>query len=729
MSIRDYDVIWKEQGGGSADSMPVGGHSVGCNVWVQDNQLCLFLGQSGAFDENGTLLKLGRVRIYTENKGRMQDGFCQTLELEKGQILVEAGTEGEKLTFLVWVDVTNGTVHIDMDSEQEEKFHVIYDCWRYRERDVVPEERHQCRNFDAVLEEPLKERVFTRADTVELEDQGLWFYHRNSSQDQLYDRAIWQQGLESAREAFLNKLENRTMGGYIRCSDFISSSEAMGELEGVDQKEYCFTTRAVKRTEVTIVIEVGQYGELPDWKEAVQKKKEETGSLERNQKWWKEYFQRSFIYIDEKNPGSKEWEIGRNFQLFRYMQGCNFYGEYPTKFNGGMFTFMEKFTPDFRMWSGCDFTAQNQRLVYWPMLKNGDFEGMKPQLHFYKDLLEAGKARAKVYWNHEGAYFPEHVSVFGTPPCAEYKWTRREGIPAGEMDAPWVRLLYSAALEFGLMMLEYGDYSGEDITEYLDYIDNVIRFYFAHYEKDENGKLYIFPSTALETYKGDPFAVDREEYGAANPMDAICGLRNLLETLIAYLEKNGKDAGEYKEWLSSCPEMPMGEEGGKKVFLPAEKYNPAPFNCELPQLYHIFPYSYGGLSEEMIEIGRNTYNSPNLNEDQHWLVSWHQDGIFAARMKMTEEAMRVLHFKFQNSEKKFPAFWGPGHDWTPDHNWGGSAMIGLQEMLLQEKGDCYEVLPAWDKAIDVHFRLFLPNRKIVECQLANGEVSIKEERW
>ncbi len=38
-------------------------------------------------------------------------------------------------------------------------------------------------------------------------------------------------------------------------------------------------------------------------------------------------------------------------------------------------------------------------------------------------------------------------------------------------------------------------------------------------------------------------------------------------------------------------------------------------------------------------------------------------------------------------------FWGPGYDWTPDHNWGGSGMIGLQEMLLQTNGNLILLFP------------------------------------
>lgn len=47
----------------------------------------------------------------------------------------------------------------------------------------------------------------------------------------------------------------------------------------------------------------------------------------------------------------------RNYTLFRYMLGCNAYSKWPTKFNGGLFTFDPvwvnpdmAFTPDFRRW-------------------------------------------------------------------------------------------------------------------------------------------------------------------------------------------------------------------------------------------------------------------------------------------------------------------------------------------------------------------------------------------
>ncbi len=91
-------------------------------------------------------------------------------------------------------------------------------------------------------------------------------------------------------------------------------------------------------------------------------------------------------------------------------------------------------------------------------------------------------------------------------------------------------------------------------------------------------------------------------------------------------------------------------------------------------------------------------------------------------MGMTEEAAAYNTKKLQDSQRRFPTFWGPGHDWVPDHNWGGSGMIGLQEMLMQTIGDKIVLFPAWPKDWDVDFKLHAPKNTIIEGQLKNGKV-------
>lgn len=715
-----YDIVWESQSRNSQDSMPLGGYDVGCNVWVEDDQLCLYVSQTGAFDENGTMLKAGRFRMVLDQPELFRQNFRQQFHLYDGYISVQAGSEKDSVRFLLWADTKTSLVNIQYTSDKAHALKVFYDTWRYKPRDVPNSyERHQCRDYDY----DYPGTVTTYPDVVEPAEHSVLFYHANREDALVTQKALAQQGLESIKEVIPDEQRGLVMGGILASDALAYVGCRPGSWCGIDQMEYEMRSDAVTALTLSITLHTGQYGRISCWKEDLVKKQKTQSSHDAVKKWWHDYFDRSYIVPDPKHTRDNFFEIGRNYQLFRYMLGCNYAGKFPTKFNGGLFTADNNFgyTADFRAWSGTIFTSQNQRLVYWPMLKTGDFQAMRPQFEFFRRITEVGKARVQHYWHHPGACFYEQGSITGLCSCSEYSWHRREGIDPGLEDNAYVKLHFSSALEFACMMLEYARYTGESIDEYLDFILSVVRFYFAHYPMDENGKLYIFPSTALESFKGkDPQSVDEEEYGCVNPMDVVAGLRCVLEQLISYLP-DGAALEQCKNWLSVCPELPVAQYQGKTVFAPAESYE-ALQNCELPQLYRVYPYSPNGLSEDEKEIGRNTYHQKRAHPDQDLGYSWHQNGIFAARLSLTEEAIRYLHEKFDDAPRRFPAFWGPGHDYTPDHNHGGSGMIGLQEMLLQCEGDKLHLFPAWDCGIDVHFKLFAPEQTVVECTLEAGKV-------
>jgi hypothetical protein len=90
---------------------------------------------------------------------------------------------------------------------------------------------------------------------------------------------------------------------------------------------------------------------------------------------------------------------------------------------------------------------------------------------------------------------------------------------------------------------------------------------------------------------------------------------------------------------------------------------------------------------------------------------------------MTDEAADLIKKKLKNADRRFPTWWGPGHDWVPDHNWGGSGMIGLQEMLMQTDGEKIYLLPACPKDWNVSFKLHAPYQTTVEAKVVNGEIT------
>jgi hypothetical protein len=488
-----------------------------------------------------------------------------------------------------------------------------------------------------------------------------------------------------------------------------------------------------KTHKVNFYLHTAQAKVVEEWQKGLQKtadeaRKSEKEDFAKTTRWWSEYWKRSFIAIGE-NSQSAGWEIGKNYQLFRYMLGCNAYANYPTKFNGGLFTvdpvFTDttlKFTPDHRNWGGGTMTAQNQRLVYFPMFKNGDFDMLKPQFDFYLQMLKNAELRSQVYWRHEGACFTEQIENFGLPNPAEYGWKRPDGYDKGVEYNAWLEYQWDTVLEFCLMMLDVEQYTGRSIAEYVPFIESCLTFFNEHYlylaklrgrkPLDGDGHLVLYPGSACETYKM-----------AYNSTSTIAALKTVLTRLLAlppqYLSDEKRKA--WSDVLKTIPPINYSEFSGHKTIAPAklwERIN----NSESPQLYPVYPWGIYGVGKPDLEIAVNTWKYDTNVGKFRSHVGWKQDNIFAARLGLTKEALELTTLKLKDSDRRFPAFWGPGFDWVPDHNWGGSGMIGLQEMLLQTDGKILYLFPAWPKEWDVRFKLHAPYNTVVEGELRSGKV-------
>ena len=572
----------------------------------------------------------------------------------------------------------------------------------------------------------------------------LLFYHRNPEQT-VFDIVVAQQGMENVKSQMMNPLKHLTFGGYLFGDNLEYTGTTDNIYAGTDYRAWNFRSSKVSRKEqFCIVLHTEQTATVEQWEQDLQinlqriapqgKISSKIVSQDKKQTrlWWNAFWQRSFIEpigdTENKNDSDIK-EITRNYTLFRYMLGCNAYGSVPTKFNGGLFTFdpchideKQAFTPDYRKWGGGTMTAQNQRLVYWPMLKSGDFDMMSSQFDFYNRMLKNAELRTQVYWQHNGACFCEQIENYGLPNPAEYGFKRPEWFDKGVEYNAWLEYEWDTILEFCQMILETKNYANADITPYLPLIESSLTFFDEHYRQlasrrgrkalDGNGQLVLFPGSACETYKM-----------TNNASSTIAALRTVLENY-----------GKKDEMLKTIPPIPLryieikdslnptASPELKQTISPAvswERIN----NVETPQLYPVFPWRIYGVGKENLELARNTYfyDPEAIKFRSH--VGWKQDNIWAACLGLTEEAKRLTLAKLSNGPHRFPAFWGPGYDWTPDHNWGGSGMIGLQEMLLQTNGEQILLFPAWSKEWDIDFKLHAPGETIVEATLKDGKVT------
>ncbi len=717
-------VIWTCQSKNSSESMPVGGGDIGVNVWVEDGQVYLYLSRSGTFDENNTLLKLGRVKLKLSPNPFEGKTFKQELILKDGYVQITGVNDKLNAQVNIWIDVFKPIVNLEVKANKNIVAEASYESWRFYDKLTKGRENQQ-NSYKWAPQGDVK----TLKDKITFKDNEVQFYHQNTNQT-VFDVTVKQQGLENFKSNMFNPLKGLLFGGSMSGTNMLTSGMYDGNYLGTPFQAWKLkSAKPAKSHLVSIALNVSKIS-LDEWSSTLSNLKyNSTATYLKAQQttkiWWNNYWNKSFIYINSSDSLANQ--VGKNYQLFRYMLGTNAKGTWPTKFNGGLYTFDPqltdtslKFTPDFRNWGGGTHTAQNQRLVYWPMLKSGDFEMMKPQFDFYLNILKNAELRTEAAWGHKGGSFTEQIENFGLPNPTEYGWKRPVDFNKGMEYNAWLEYEWDTVLEFCMMILETERYNGENIEKYMPLIESSLTFFREHYiylakergakALDANGHLVLYPGSAAETYKM-----------AYNATSTIAGLKTVLQRLIELKSASEEQKQNWKAMLNTIPPISFREFNSNPTIAPAklwERLN----NTESPQLYPVFPWGIYGVGKPGLDTAINTYQlDPDVLKFRSH-IGWKQDNIFAAKLGLTDEAARLTTLKLKDSGRRFPAFWGPGYDWTPDHNWGGAGMIGLQEMLMQCDGTKIMLFPAWPKTWDVHFKLYAPYQTTVEGILRNGKV-------
>ena len=348
------------------------------------------------------------------------------------------------------------------------------------------------------------------------------------------------------------------------------------------------------------------------------------------------------------------------------------------------------------------------------MLMSGDFEVMKPFFDLYMKVLPARKLATRNYYGHDGAFFPETMSIWGNyADQGDLGYgVNRAGKPDGLTDNTYVRRYWQGGLEIMVMMLDYYDLTQDaafrDQT-LLPFAREVITFFDQHWQRGADGKIRFDPAQSLETW-----------HTAKNPLPEIAGLRFVIPRLLA-LPAAGTDQAAWRKTLADLPPVPIRTENGKTRLMPAETFG-AKANVENPELYAVFPYRLYTLAagKDFLTIGKATY-AARLHRDN---FCWRQDPIQAALLGLGDEAARDVAARASAVEPgfRFPAMWAAGSDWMPDQDHVGVMMSALQRMLAQYEGDKIMLLPAWPKDWDVDFKLHAPKQTTVECELKGGKI-------
>jgi Domain of unknown function (DUF5703) len=710
-----YDVVWSSPGSGSKDSMPAGNGDLSLNVWAEGEtgSVCFYIGKTDSWDETGRLLKIGKVRIKIEPNpfaaGRV---FAQRLNLRDAAIEVTVGEGKDAVSLRVWADARRAVVRVEARVPAASVVTASTEPWRVAP-EVIKDALVSGLNYYPEIFGPT---VVTPDIVVEEPSDRVVWYHRNPETPS-FAKNIEMQGLEGAGLA--DPLRDRIFGAIMAGEGFVKQGP----------KTLVSVKGDVRRLGVHVLT---RQPETPEgWLAAAEAQARAANAVAPASAWsahrafWREFWDRSWIYV-RSAPGatvrtargdeSEGDVVTRGYILQRFLNACAGRGAYPIKFNGSIFTVDEPGAEgfaDYRRW-GQGYWWQNTRLPYMSMPASGDLDLMRPFFGMYSGLLPLALFRTRHYFGHGGAYFPECIYFWG--PVFTEVWGDK---PLAEMAEPYQANGYHkyewvGGLEMAAMMLEAYSYSRDEAflrETALPFTDAVVRYFDEHYRVGADGTLDMTPSQALETW-----------WQCTNPMPELAGLHYLVKVAktlpAASLPAGLKDLLARLE--TKLPPIPTREINGVRMLAPAERFAEKR-NVENPELYAVYPFRLYGLGQPGLDLAVRALE----HREDRGHFGWRQDDIFMALLGLAEDARKGLVERASkwDARHRFPAFWGPNYDWTPDQDHGGVLMKALQVMLLQAEDGAIRLLPAWPAGWDADFKLHAPDNTVLEGKVRGGKLA------
>ncbi len=719
-ALDNYNVIWNSPSKDYNGSMPIGNGDIGLNVWVEENgDICFYIGKTDSWGDNGRLLKVGKVRVKCEPAIVFPGSqFKQELDLKTGTILISSSGvyNGKQAGFnlQVFVDANHPVIHITNKSSIPLKMSANIELWRtepYELPELNTSDLMEDRSKTGSLHEP----VIVEPDVIiSGKKEYIGWYHYNKKSDG-FDLTNKLQGLSEYFKE--DPILYRTFGAIITGT------------EPVRINDLTLETSSSKTGRLNVYV-ITKYPSSPErWLNATEKLVSQTEAIsfeerqDSHNKWWAEFWNRSWIHAtpadsSDLSDDNEAYIVSRAYALQRFIDASAGRGRYPIKFNGSIFTvpFSEKpGDADYRRW-GPGYWWQNTRLPYLSMCAAGDYDLMQPFFHMYtNEIFNLSKYRTKKYFGFDGAYFPEVLYFWGSVFTSTYGWVPFEERKDPLQESGYHKWEWVAGPELVFMMLNYYDYTMDEnflCEKIIPVANQVMNFFDNYYKTNENGKLVMFPSQSAETW-----------WDCTNPMPELAGLHGVTRRLTALPESltNEQDRQFWKTFAAKLPEIPVRDTPSGKALAPATRFENKR-NVENPELYAVFPFRLIGIGNPNLELGINALEHRWDKGD----FGWRQDDIFMAYMGLTEQAKNNLvgRAKTYDKNSRFPAFWGPNYDWTPDQDHGGVLMKAFQSMLIQV--DPYSkkiyLLPAWPKEWNGDFKLHAPYNTTIEGQIINGVI-------
>ena len=715
-AISDYDISWKTPGKSSKDSMPIGNGDIGLNVWTEkSNELVFYVSKTDSWDDIGRLVKIGRVRItFPENS--FAKNYQQKLYLERGEIVVKWNANDSAR---IWVDANNPVIHVETNSDTAAPLDVKFELWRKEytmdgSRGHSKDETTVSDIYGNLVGPDVFPSVIKPDTIVTTKSNRLMWYHHNKTSG--WRDTLKLQSLEGAVSelGLRDPLDNRVFGAVI---------DGRG-VKKINDQQLISSSKKNHHIRVHVLTEAQSSPEK--WMKSIGKQIKRVNSEKETYPahlaWWSNFWKRSWIKVDGDDKNA--FVVARAYQIQRFMDACAGRGAQPIKFNGSIFTtehdklsdmtrgHKRRPDPDYRQW-GPGFWFQNTRLIYWSKFMAGDFDLIQPFFKMYSDALPLRKFQTKKYYGHDGAWFPETLQWYGTLTNDNYGWNRK-GKALGWIEEVYTRGEIQGGMELVFMMIDYYNYTGDAKflkEKAIPMFDELLTYYEQHYKVRKDGFYDLGPLNALEMY-----------WDVYNPTPDVAGLHANLEAMLAIdtLVTTGAQRKRWGKLKSQIVPIPRRTVKGKKIIGFAERNVGGSRNYQNPELQAIFPFKQFCIGKPQLEMAKETFDHRVIKGTG----GWQQDIIHSAMLGKTETARKYIiqNATTWNRSYRFPIFWGPNFDWTPDQDHGGNICIGLQRMLMQCTSGKIYLLPSWPKDWNTDFKLHAPGRTIITGMVRDGKI-------
>ncbi len=295
-SVDHYNIVWDSPGAGSSDSMPLGNGDIGLNVWTEENgDLLFYISKTDSWGDNSRLLKVGKVRIRVEPSPLATgDEFRQTLSLKEGAVRIQYGKPGRSVNLAVWVDANNPVIHVSSESPKPVTLTVTHEPWRTEPYELPSIEVSDI-NLDRSRPGGKHAPTIVEPDTI-LKDQHRrigWFHHNTKSVGP--DITMRIQGLSAYK--MTDPILHRTFGAVVTADN----AKRLDDLT--------LTTTAARSQRINVYV-LTRHPSTPDqWTkqmdrliDSVEKSPFEK-RLQAHNKWWSDFWDRSWIYATQNEPG------------------------------------------------------------------------------------------------------------------------------------------------------------------------------------------------------------------------------------------------------------------------------------------------------------------------------------------------------------------------------------------------------------------------------------------